>query len=479
MALGGSKQRALLALLLLHANRVVSRDRLIDELWDGSPPDTASTALQVHVSQLRKALGRDAIVTQAPGYLVTRRAGRARSRALRAARRRRRRAATPTTPPRRCGRRSRSGAARRWPTSTTRSRGPERAQLEERHASALEQRIDADLELGRHAELVSELEALVREDPLRERRRGAADARALPVGPAGRRARRVSQRQEAARRRARPRARRGAAAARESNPRARSGARRARSSAGGPSHRPARARRPGRLPWPSLSGAILLAGALAGARARAHRRLATPSPSCRTRSPPSTRRPAGSRPTCRSAGTRWRSRSGEGAVWVANSDSETLVRIDPKSKDGRPRSALGTDVADVAVGFGSVWVAGGNGETLTRIDPNQNAPEAPIDLGKRRRALASARFPRRDRCGERLDHARQQAPADRPGDQRGSNLVHGESAPGPRRRCGSRMGDAAETSTCSASTRPPRKSRPTRTCRSYHSFPCSSTTLSG
>ena len=70
IALGGSKQRALLALLLLHANRVVSRDRLIDELWDGSPPETASTALQVHVSQLRKAVGRDAIVTQAPGYLV-------------------------------------------------------------------------------------------------------------------------------------------------------------------------------------------------------------------------------------------------------------------------------------------------------------------------------------------------------------------------------------------------------------------------
>jgi DNA-binding SARP family transcriptional activator len=60
----------LLALLLLQANRVVSRDRLIDELWDGSPPETASTALQVHVSQLRKALGHETIVTQAPGYMV-------------------------------------------------------------------------------------------------------------------------------------------------------------------------------------------------------------------------------------------------------------------------------------------------------------------------------------------------------------------------------------------------------------------------
>jgi SARP family transcriptional regulator, regulator of embCAB operon len=45
--------------LLLLANEVVSRDRLIDELWGASPPDTARTALQVYVSQLRTALGRD------------------------------------------------------------------------------------------------------------------------------------------------------------------------------------------------------------------------------------------------------------------------------------------------------------------------------------------------------------------------------------------------------------------------------------
>jgi DNA-binding SARP family transcriptional activator len=67
---GGTKQRALLASLLLHANEVVSRDRLIDELWGASPPETAPTALQVHVSQLRKALGRDLILTQPPGYLI-------------------------------------------------------------------------------------------------------------------------------------------------------------------------------------------------------------------------------------------------------------------------------------------------------------------------------------------------------------------------------------------------------------------------
>src|SRR4029453_18669689 len=70
VAVAGSKPRELLAVLLLHANEVVSRDRLVDELWGGVPPETAATALQVHVSQLRKALGRETVVTQSPGYLL-------------------------------------------------------------------------------------------------------------------------------------------------------------------------------------------------------------------------------------------------------------------------------------------------------------------------------------------------------------------------------------------------------------------------
>src|ERR1700727_1118514 len=65
-------QRSLLALLLLNANEVVSADRLIDELWGDEVPDSGRTALQVRVSQLRKALGDDAgrIATRAPGYLL-------------------------------------------------------------------------------------------------------------------------------------------------------------------------------------------------------------------------------------------------------------------------------------------------------------------------------------------------------------------------------------------------------------------------
>src|SRR6266498_904096 len=68
--LGGQKQRALLALLLLEANRVVSTDRLIDALWDERPPETARKAAQVYVSQLRKVVGRDRLETRAPGYML-------------------------------------------------------------------------------------------------------------------------------------------------------------------------------------------------------------------------------------------------------------------------------------------------------------------------------------------------------------------------------------------------------------------------
>src|SRR6202171_920304 len=68
----GTKQRALLALLLLHAGRVVSSDRLLDELWGDEPPDSGATALQVRISQLRKALGAggSAIKTRPPGYVI-------------------------------------------------------------------------------------------------------------------------------------------------------------------------------------------------------------------------------------------------------------------------------------------------------------------------------------------------------------------------------------------------------------------------
>src|SRR5262245_49822596 len=70
VGLGGQKPRALLAVLALDAGRVVSVARLVEGLGPGAPPDTASHAVQVYVSQLRKALGAETLVTRAPGYVL-------------------------------------------------------------------------------------------------------------------------------------------------------------------------------------------------------------------------------------------------------------------------------------------------------------------------------------------------------------------------------------------------------------------------
>jgi DNA-binding SARP family transcriptional activator len=71
LALGGTKQRAVLAILLLRTGEVVSADRLMDDLWGDDPPETAANTLQVYISQLRKTLrvgGAEPLVTQSPGY---------------------------------------------------------------------------------------------------------------------------------------------------------------------------------------------------------------------------------------------------------------------------------------------------------------------------------------------------------------------------------------------------------------------------
>src|SRR5437763_1627660 len=72
---GGQKQRALLAILLLEANRVVSSHRLIEDLWEDEAPATAAKALQVYVAGLRKAIGKDRLETRLPGYRLRVEAG--------------------------------------------------------------------------------------------------------------------------------------------------------------------------------------------------------------------------------------------------------------------------------------------------------------------------------------------------------------------------------------------------------------------
>jgi DNA-binding SARP family transcriptional activator len=177
-ALGGPRQRALLAVLGLHANEVVSTERLVDELWGEHPPPTAVHTVQVFVSRLRTALGPagERLVTRPPGYILE--------------------LGVEELDSSRCERYYESarstmsagdpaGAASLLNNALALWRGPPLAeftyepfaqatiaQLEELRVSCHEELIEAELALGRHAETVAELEALVREHPFRERPRG-------------------------------------------------------------------------------------------------------------------------------------------------------------------------------------------------------------------------------------------------------------------------------------------------------------------
>jgi DNA-binding SARP family transcriptional activator len=169
----GPKQRALLALLLLHANEAVSRERLIDQLWGEHPPATAPKALQVYVSQLRKLLEPERLLeTTSNGYVLRLEPGRLdldRFETLLAE-----------------GRSALEGGAPRQAANLLAEalslwRGPpladlayepfaqtEIARLEELRLAATEEQIEAELRLGHHTEITGELEALVTEHPLRE-----------------------------------------------------------------------------------------------------------------------------------------------------------------------------------------------------------------------------------------------------------------------------------------------------------------------
>jgi DNA-binding SARP family transcriptional activator len=170
--LGGQRQRALLAVLAMHVGEVVPSERLITYLWGETPPRTAATALQNAVSQLRKALGSDVVETRAPGYVL------AAEKDAVDARRFERLLAEARSAEAEQRIQLVQEALQLWrgaplgdfPYESFAQN--EAARLEELRLTAVEERIAAELELGAAADLVGELEAIVREHPLRERPRG-------------------------------------------------------------------------------------------------------------------------------------------------------------------------------------------------------------------------------------------------------------------------------------------------------------------
>jgi ABC-type transport system substrate-binding protein/DNA-binding SARP family transcriptional activator len=172
LELPAGKSRALLALLLLHRNEVVSVDTLVDGLWGERPPATAAKNVQVYVSHLRKTLGDGMLLTRTPGYVLRLEPGRLDADRFQALLEEAR-----GQQPAQAAERLRAALALWRGEALADFRYDSFAQeeirrLEELRISALEERLEADLALGRHEDVLSELESLVRAHPLRERLQG-------------------------------------------------------------------------------------------------------------------------------------------------------------------------------------------------------------------------------------------------------------------------------------------------------------------
>ena len=171
LPLGGLKQRAVLGALIVNANRVVSRERLIDDLWGNDPPETAVATVQTYISRLRKLLPPGTVVTRPPGYVLTADAQAIDVKQFEALVTRAR-----TTHDGGASQLLRKALELWRGTPLAELREPfaqiERARLEHQWLAAVEQRIEADLALGRDVELIGELEQLIAEHPHRERLHG-------------------------------------------------------------------------------------------------------------------------------------------------------------------------------------------------------------------------------------------------------------------------------------------------------------------
>ena len=398
VGMGGERQRALLAVLLLHAGEVVSADRLIDDLWGERTPAAALNALQVHISRLRKALdgngagrpltdeARDG--TPSEGVLVTR----GRGYLLRVA-------------PGELdldrfqvvveeGRQALAGGDAHRAAEALRAglamwRGPPLAdfayeafaqapiaELEELRLGVIEDRVEADLALGRHEQLVGELAAVVKQNPSRERlrmelmlalyrcgrqaealdvyqeyRRGLAEELGLDPSP------RLQQLQTAI-------------LARDPSlelPLDEPAAAQDRT----PSSRPPRARRDRRwlalavLATVAVAAAAVVAVVSQGGEAPALPMIAADSVGAisAARGAITAEAPVGSSP--------WGVAVGQGSVWVTDYNDGTVSRIDPATRAVEPIQVESTPTG-IAVGADAVWVANSYSGTVSRIDPADN-----------------------------------------------------------------------------------------------------------
>ena len=375
LVLGGPRQRALLAILALHANELVSRDRLIDEIWGDEPrkqrgPRFRSTSPNCGRHWGETPSKHDRAATSSKSARASSTPTSSSSSSARPAARR------PLLRPSGYARPSDSGVVRRSRTSTDSSLVPNALGWKKsgwRHSSNGSSRPRAWCQ----SELVPELEGLVREHPLRERLRGqlmlalyrcGRQADALEVYRHGRRLLDEELGIEP-------------------------GEELRRLEKGILTQDPVLAAPPPSLPERLLDaagrrrralvlvGALLLASAAAGAIIRvtvwqdsAVAVLPNSVAVVDTKMRIVADVPVGSGPVAVA--------TGGGAVWAANGGDGTVSRIDPDERKVVATIGIGGEVSDLAFGYGAIWVAGGSDETLTRIDPGLNAVEARLTFGR-------------------------------------------------------------------------------------------------
>jgi DNA-binding SARP family transcriptional activator len=344
----------LLALLALHAREIVATDRLIEELWGSSPPPTAAKALQNLVSQLRRSLGADSIATRPPGYSLRLDADDLDARRFErlAAEGHRQLEEDP----------GRAGQTLLEALGLWRGRAlddfayedfaqSEITRLDELRLGAIEDRIDADLAMGRATELVPELEPLVSAHPLRERLRGQL---MLALYRSGRQA--------------------------DALEAYRSGRRLLDGELGlEPNDELQRLERAILNHDPSLEPPVVrrVERPSAARRRRPSRTEARVPPDSVAVIDPQRSRvvahvPVGRRPVALAIG--------HGSVWVASADDGTVSRIHPDRREIIRTIGIGAPAIDLAVATGAVWVANGSDGTVSRIDPSADAVVETIDL---------------------------------------------------------------------------------------------------
>jgi DNA-binding SARP family transcriptional activator/streptogramin lyase len=387
VALGPSKQRALLAVLLLHVNEVISRDRLIEDLWGERAPETAAASLHTYVSKLRRVLepGNVAepqvLITRAPGYLLEvdpAQVDLQRFELLAARGKRELVAGEPTAAA------TLAEALSLWRGSPLYEFGSapfvlaESRRLQELWISTVEDRIDADLSVGRHRDVVAELDALVAKHPYRERLCGQF---MVALYRSGRQAEALDVYRRTRRRLVEEL---GLEPGRElqalehsilsHDPELQAASR----AAPGPP-----ARRGPRKPRPWLIAAALVVLAVGVASALTVLLARNPPPSIRLRANSvgfvdagsgrvTTSYPVGRQPKALTVADR--------AVWVANYEDGTVTRIDPPT--GRTVTiAVGGHPVAIAEHRGMLWVWTQEG-LLVPIDPRYEQAGRPIRLAQ-------------------------------------------------------------------------------------------------